>query len=81
VRRRHDVTRARQTGQPVRSSDCTIAATEKSALIFLEPKWSADNIITNPPYNCAEGFVASGVKHSNRKFALLLRPGLSRRRE
>jgi hypothetical protein len=33
----------------------------------------ADNIVTNPPYNCAEGFVASGVKHSRRKFALLLR--------
>ena len=29
--------------------------------------------MTNPPYNCAEGFVASGVKHARRKFALLLR--------
>jgi hypothetical protein len=29
--------------------------------------------VTNPPYNCAEGFVASGVKHARRKFALLLR--------
>jgi hypothetical protein len=33
----------------------------------------ADNIVTNPPYNCAEGFVASGVKLAKRKFALLLR--------
>lgn len=40
---------------------------------FLNPTRSADNIITNPPYNCAEGFVASGVKHAKRKFALLLR--------
>jgi hypothetical protein len=44
-----------------------------SGFDFLEPKWSADNIITNPPYNCAESFVASGVKHSNRKFALQVR--------
>ena len=29
--------------------------------------------MTNPPYNCAEGFVASGVKQAHRKFALLLR--------
>jgi phosphatidylethanolamine-binding protein (PEBP) family uncharacterized protein len=33
----------------------------------------AENIVTNPPYNCAEGFVASGVKLAKRKFALLLR--------
>lgn len=32
-----------------------------------------DNIITNPPYNSAEGFVHSGIRNSNRKFALLLR--------
>jgi hypothetical protein len=37
------------------------------------PQWSSDNIVTNPPYNCAEGFVASGVKHARKKFALLLR--------
>jgi hypothetical protein len=42
-------------------------------LDFLHPARSADNIVTNPPYNCAEGFVASGVKHARRKFALLLR--------
>jgi hypothetical protein len=42
-------------------------------LDFLAPSRSADNIITNPPYNCAEGFVASGVKHAKQKFALLLR--------
>ena len=40
---------------------------------FLKPKRRADNIVTNPPYNAAEGFVASGVKQANRKFALLLR--------
>ena len=40
---------------------------------FLKPMRSADNIVTNPPYNCAEGFVASGIKHARHKFALLLR--------
>ena len=40
---------------------------------FLAPRRSAPNIITNPPYNCAEGFVASGIKCAQSKFALLLR--------
>jgi hypothetical protein len=40
---------------------------------ILKPSRSADNIVTNPPYNAAEGFVRSGVGHSRRKFALLLR--------
>jgi hypothetical protein len=62
-----------QTSQPVRSSDLYDRGYGDVGFDFLAPKWSADNIITNPPYNCAEGFVASGVNHSNRKFALLLR--------
>jgi hypothetical protein len=40
---------------------------------FLLAKRATDNIITNPPYNSAEGFVAQGVKLARRKFALLLR--------
>jgi hypothetical protein len=31
------------------------------------------NIITNPPFNSAEGFVARGLQAADRKFALLLR--------
>lgn len=62
-----------ETGRPVRSSDLYDRGYGEVGFDFLSPQWSADNIITNPPYNCAEGFVASGVKHSNRKFALLLR--------
>jgi hypothetical protein len=31
------------------------------------------NVITNPPYNSAEGFVAAGLRVAERKFALLLR--------
>ncbi len=36
-------------------------------------KRRADNIVTNPPYNAAEGFVRSGVSQAKHKFALLLR--------
>jgi len=40
---------------------------------FLKATRSVANIVTNPPYNSAEGFVSSGVRHSKKKFALLLR--------
>jgi hypothetical protein len=40
---------------------------------FLTAKRQAENIVTNPPYNSAEGFVAAGVEKAKRKFALLLR--------
>ncbi len=62
-----------ETGQLVRSSDLFDRGYGEVGFDFLKPHRSADNIVTNPPYNCAEGFVASGVKHANRKFALLLR--------
>jgi len=57
-----------ETGQPVRSSDLYERGFGESGIDFLSPPSSADNIVTNPPYNCAEGFVASGVKHARRKF-------------
>ena len=40
---------------------------------FLAADWCADNIVTNPPYNAAEGFVQNGARLARRKFALLLR--------
>ena len=40
---------------------------------FLQATRKADNIITNPPYNSAEGFVEIGARQAKRKFALLLR--------
>ena len=40
---------------------------------FIGTERVADNIITNPPYNCAETFVRTGVQQSKKKFALLLR--------
>jgi hypothetical protein len=40
---------------------------------FLQTTRAADNIVTNPPYNSAEGFVRSGIHSSRKKLALLLR--------
>jgi hypothetical protein len=62
-----------QTGCPVYSSDLFSRGYGDHGHDFLAPHRLADNIITNPPYNCAEGFVANGVIHAKRKFALLLR--------
>src|SRR5438874_4447832 len=62
-----------QTGQRIYSSDLYQRGFGVSGQDFLNSNRSADNIITNPPYNCAEGFVASGTRLARRKFALLLR--------
>lgn len=40
---------------------------------FLTTRRRHPNIITNPPFHSAEGFVASGLKSAQRKFALLMR--------
>jgi hypothetical protein len=62
-----------ETGCPVQSSDLYERGYGDAGYDFLRPHRSASNIVTNPPYNCAEGFVASGVTHARKKFALLLR--------
>lgn len=62
-----------QTGETVISSDLFDRGYGVSGVDFLKPDRTADNIVTNPPYNAAEGFVLSGVTHARRKFALLLR--------
>jgi len=62
-----------ETGQAVRSTDLYDRGFGQSDVDFLAAQSGADNIVTNPPYNCAEGFVTSGVRHAKRKFALLLR--------
>lgn len=61
------------TGQSVISSDLYDRGYGEAGIDFLAPKLRAANIITNPPYNAAEGFVQSGLKAADRKFALLLR--------
>ncbi len=62
-----------ETGCSVPSSDLYDRGYGDQGIDFLTVTRQADNIITNPPYNCAEGFVATGVKLARRKFALLLR--------
>ena len=60
-------------GATVFSSDLYDRGYGETGIDFLAPTRRADNIVTNPPYNCAEGFVTSGIKAANKKFALLLR--------
>ncbi len=62
-----------ETTGPVESSDLYDRGYGEAGIDFLTAKRRAANIITNPPYNSAEGFVASGLEKAERKFALLLR--------
>jgi hypothetical protein len=62
-----------KTGQPVRSSDLYDRGFGDVGVDFQNATSAADNIVTNPSYNCAESFVASGLKLARRKLALLLR--------
>jgi len=62
-----------ETGCTVPSTDLYERGYGEPGHDFLRASRRANNIVTNPPYNCAEGFVASGVKLADRKFALLLR--------
>lgn len=55
------------------SSDLYDRGYGEAGMDFLQAKRSFDNIVTNPPYNAAEGFVRKGLELANRKFALLLR--------
>ena len=60
------------TGRVV-SSDLYDRGYGEAGVDFLAPTRRAANIVTNPPYNAAEGFVRSGLECAERKFALLLR--------
>lgn len=62
-----------ETGQPLHSSDLYDRGFGEIGVDFLTTSRKFSNIITNPPYNSAESFVATGVKLANRKLALLLR--------
>jgi hypothetical protein len=62
-----------QTGNPVFSSDLVDRGFGEGGHDFLTSARRSPNIVTNPPYNSAEGFVQAGIKKSDRKFALLLR--------
>lgn len=60
-------------GYSVRSSDLYDRGYGEPGVDFLVSTRKSPNIITNPPYNCAEGFVRSGLENAEQKFALLLR--------
>ncbi|WP_198924792.1 hypothetical protein [Nitrospirillum viridazoti] len=62
-----------RTGAKVRSSDLYDRGYGDFGVDFLEEKYISNNIITNPPYNSAEGFVRKGLELSRNKFSLLLR--------
>jgi hypothetical protein len=61
------------TGNKIISSDLYDRGYGEAGLNFLESGRRVPNIITNPPYNAAEGFVKSGLDQADKKFALLLR--------
>ena len=61
------------TRQPVTSTDLYARGYGEGGIDFLRSNRRAANIVTNPPYNAAEGFVEAGLRKADRKFALLLR--------
>lgn len=60
-------------GNEVMSSDLYDRGFGEVGVDFMNQNRLVDNIVTNPPYNSAEGFVAAGLRQSRHKFALLLR--------
>ncbi|MCO4847275.1 MAG: hypothetical protein KC448_04805 [Yoonia sp.] len=62
-----------EVGGKVRSSDLFDRGFGEAGIDFRTSTCSADNIVTNPPFNAAEDFVQVGLKSAKRKFALLLR--------
>ena len=60
-------------GNEVIASDLYARGFGESGVDFLSAEREVDNIVTNPPYNAAEGFVKAGLRNAKRKFALLLR--------
>lgn len=61
------------TGNQVISSDLYDRGFGEAGHDFLASDRRAPNIVTNPPYNAAEGFVRQGIRLAEKKFALLLR--------
>ncbi len=61
------------TGNRVISSDLYDRGYGEGGVDFLHSTRRAANIVTNPPYNAAEGFVKAGLDAADHKFALLLR--------
>lgn len=62
-----------QSGNAVISSDLYDRGYGEIGHNFIGTQRRHANIITNPPYNSAENFVATAIKQADQKFALLLR--------
>jgi hypothetical protein len=62
-----------ETGRTIASSDLYDRGFGEKGVDFLIADRRSSNIITNPPYNSAEGFVMAGLEKADKKFALLLR--------
>lgn len=62
-----------ETGNPVNSTDLYDRGYGQCGLDFLHVRQRHQNIITNPPFHSAEGFVVSALECAEVKFALLLR--------
>lgn len=63
----------KQAGHQVTATDLYARGYGENGVDFLNATRTVDNIVTNPPYNVAEAFVAQGMKLARKKFALLLR--------
>jgi len=63
----------KQSGNEVTSSDLVDRGYGEVGVDFLHSNRRASNVVTNPPYNAAEGFVQAGLRAADKKFALLLR--------
>jgi|SRR5665213_1967392 len=74
----------RDTGRPVDASDLFDRGYGETGVDFLKASRVVENIVTNPPYNSAEGFVEAGLRQTTQKLCLLLRlaflEGASRQR-
>ena len=73
VRRRGDGRVLAETRNDVFSSDLYDRRYGEAGLDFLSTERSAQNIITNPQFHSAEGFVSTGLEHARGKLDLLLR--------
>ena len=62
-----------ETGQKLINSDLYDRGYGDAGIDFLSTSRRYDNVVTNPPYSSAEGFVRSGLATAKSKFALLLR--------
>ena len=59
-----------ETGRSIQSTDLYERGYGEAGHDFLEARQRMPNIVTNPPYNSAEGFAAIGTKLADQKFAL-----------